>query len=824
MGKKTQSLSGVWSVTSTDGVYKLKGTIPGTVFLLLEQSGYWGDHNVFYRENNLDCLSIADRDFIFEYKFNLDTGWFEHKGGPIFLEADGLDTLSEIYLNEQAVGKTENMHRSYRFDVSGILRDGMNHISIKFSNSLEYIRKEYERRPVWCAGSDGKWIVKGFNMIRKSHCSYGWDWGPKIPDIGIWRDIRLVKFEKARISQIHITQEHEKKMVNLLIDPETEIWEYGDYRWLVKLKDPEDNIQEFKFSGEGPYEIAIEDPKLWWPNGFGNQPLYELTIDLIDDHSILDRDVKKIGLRTLTIQREPDKHGESFQFVINDIPIFIRGANYIPEDVFLTRMNKSRTEQLIREAIKANFNSLRIWGGGIYPSNDFYDLCDQYGLIVWQDLMFACTLYDINNPAFLENIIEEVRNNLLRIRHHASLAMICGNNEMEWIIHDGIENIKIESSTKDEYIRQYETEFPSIVKEVCPEIFYWPASPSSGGNFDNPNSPERGNVHYWQVWHGRKDYNEYEDHTFRFLSEFGFESFPSLKTVESFTSEEDLNIFSPVMEEHQKCLSGNATILDYIARYYRYPNSLSSLIYVSQVSQAEAMRHGIEHLRRNRGISMGTLYWQLNDNWPVASWSSIDYYGRWKALHYVARRVYHNILLSSCIKGDKTQIHLSNESRNIIKGELNWQLIHLDGKLINTGEKRVETAALSSSVIEEISSGKFLEDQGKREILLYYEFHDESGYAYEGFHVYTYYKHLSLRRASIQNKVRTAEHGFEISIKTDYPVLFVELDLTDNDCIFSDNYFPLLPGVNRIIQLSSEDLTEEIIRKELTIRSLVDSY
>jgi beta-mannosidase len=487
-------------------------------------------------------------------------------------------------------------------------------------------------------------------------------------------------------------------------------------------------------------------------------------------------------------------------------------------------MDKNRTERLIRDAAGANFNSIRVWGGGIYPSDDFYDLCDQYGLIVWQDLMFACALYDVKNPLFLENISEEVRDNLLRIRHHACLGMICGNNEMEWFIHDGIEDIRIEPTTREEYIRQYETAFPAIVQEVCPEVFYWPASPSSGGNFQNPNSPERGNVHYWQVWHGGKDYTEYEEHLFRFLSEFGFESFPSMKTIESFTIEEDRNIFSPVMEEHQKCLSGNATILDYIARYFRYPRSLSALFFVSQVSQAEAMRHGIEHLRRNRGISMGTLYWQLNDNWPVASWSSIDYYGRWKALHYVARRSYHNILLSSCIKGDKTQIHLSNESRENIKGELTWKLVNLDGKLVETGEKEAGTAGLSSLVIEEVSTGEYIMDSGEREILLYYEYCDEAGDTYEGFQVYTYYKHLNLRKASIQSNVETTDNGFEISMKTDYPALFVELGLKGHDCVFSDNYFPLLPGANRKIQLSCGDLTVDMIAEEMTIRSLADSY
>ncbi|NQV02827.1 MAG: glycoside hydrolase family 2 protein, partial [Bacteroidia bacterium] len=561
---------------------------------------------------------------------------------------------------------------------------------------------------------------------------------------------------------------------------------------------------EYQTVGNIDEDLRLEicDPELWWPNGLGSQPLYKVSCFLVykeedEDNTVIDEWSNMIGLRTLTVDQHADDWGETFQFLVNGTAIFARGANYIPEDVYLTRTSREKTEKLIRACCEANFNCIRVWGGGVYPDDYFYDLCDQYGLIVWQDCMFACAIYDIKNDNFLADISAEIRDNLLRIRHHASLGLICGNNEMEWFFTD-YDTFFQTKEHEYEYLKQYHMAIPAIVEEVCQEVFYWTSSPSSGGYFDKPNDPDRGDCHYWAVWHGNKDFIEYTKHYFRFMSEFGFESFPSMKTIAAFAEVEDMNIFSPVMEDHQRRIGGNGKILNYIARYFRYPKDLDSLIYVSQLSQSEALRHGIEHWRRNRGRCMGSIYWQLNDNWPVASWSSIDYYGRWKSLHYMVKRAYHNTLISCSDNGDDTVgIWLSNENSTEIEGELEWQLVTLLGDILEQGSTEVkagEAGAFTSKQLLELDC-KPLQIQGdgygtpERECMLFFTFITAGGEKFYGSHCFAPWKSLSLQNPGLTAAVESRDDAIVVMIEAQYPALFVELDLAGGDCIFSDNYF-----------------------------------
>ena len=826
---KTIDLGGTWSVSSHDGSFLYDGNVPGTVFQYMEEAGIFGREGVFYREENRKCVDLARNDFTFSRTFPMDQDFLDC--GAVFLEAEGLDTLASISINNKHIADTKNMHRRYRFDVKDALVPGENRIDIFFSNPLDYVDEEHGRRRLghsyWQMPD---YAYQGFNMIRKSHCSFGWDWGPIIPDIGIWRSIALKGYSGAGINGVHVVQSHMEDGTALIVEPDIAYCEgTGEHDITVDLTvtAPDGTSSYFLVNRSGPTRIIIDNPVLWWPNGLGDQNLYRLVFVLNTGSAESDRLEMTIGLRTMAVRREKDERGESFAFEVNGTPVFARGADYIPEDVFLCRMTEERTETLIRACAAANFNCIRVWGGGVYPPDGFFDLCDRYGMIVWEDLMFACASYDVNNPEFLENITEEVRDNLSRIRHHASLGLICGNNEMEW----GTKEWEPRPSDEmvDEYLKQYESVFPEIVKEVCPEVFYWPSSPSSGGSFDEPNSPDRGDTHFWEVWHGSAEYGEYTKHYFRFMSEFGFESFPSMKTVRSFTNPGDRNIFSPVMEDHQRCKGGNGKILDYVARYFRYPKNLDSLLYVSQISQAEAMRYGIEHWRRNRGRCMGAVYWQLNDNWPAASWSSIDYYGRWKALHYTAKRAFGNVLLSIAQDQDETSVHLSNEGRDPVNGRLEWRLTDTGGTIEESAEIEASAGPFESRKITVPSlGGVFAEELRRktagRDFILFADFTDDSGNRYRAFSLFVPYKSLSLKAPGITYAVAGEKDEAVITLESEYPALFVELNLKEADTVFSDNYF-FLDGLHPVtVRAPKNGLGIQAFKSQIIVRSLVDSY
>ena len=822
---KTIDLTGLWNACSTCGEYIWKGNVPGSILLDMENMGVLGSKGAFYRDNNRKAPDIMNRDFIYSNTFIITDDFLNDKNDTssyIYLEADGLDTLTELKVNGQIVGKTNNMHRSFRFNIGELLQVGKNKIEITFFNSLDYIKKEHSRRPLMSEDEEGITTIPGFYTIRKSHCSYGWDWGPQMPDAGIWRPIRIVRYNDCRFENLRIIQDVKDGSAILTISAETELWGARDFQVNGYVITPLGVKETFTFKPGEEALINISKPELWWPNGMGDQPLYLVNATLFADGIPSGTLEKKIGIRSLTIAQKPDKWGESFHFEANGIPLFARGANYIPEDIYLNRMSEERTEKLLKDCVEANFNCIRIWGGGVFPNDYFYDLCDKYGLIVWQDMMFACAIYDILNDDFTHNISQEIRDNLKRIRHHASLGLICGNNEMEWFFVD-YDSFPQTKENEFEYMKQYHIVIPEILKEVCPEIFYWSSSPSSGGYLEEPNSPDKGDCHFWEVWHGNKDFSEYKKHYFRFMSEFGFESLPSIKTIESFTEEKDRNIFSPVMEEHQKRVNGNPKIVSYLSKYFRYPKDLDSLTYVSQISQSDAIRYGVEHWRRNRGRCMGSLYWQLNDNWPVASWSSIDYYGRWKALHYSIKRSYDNILLS--IDGDKkgAEIHLSNESFNDISGVLDIKLYSLKGEIIFQKSVQVSAEKWNSLKVFDFDLGILESNFTAEDVILTSCLTTGNGIKYSAFHNFVPYKYLDLENPKITYSV--SEHSkdsIEFILQCESPALYVELEILNKDQVFSDNYFYLMPGEQRIIQCKG--LSLENLEDSLKIRSLSESY
>lgn len=711
---------------------RIPAKVPGSVYQALLDNGKMEDP--YYRDNELKALALMDRDFTYltEFEVSAQLRGFEE----VLLRFEGIDTVADIFLNGRLIGSVCNMHRTFEYPVKELLRDSLNELKVVLHSPTRYIQEAYENR--FIDGSSD--AMRGFSYLRKAHCMFGWDWGPRLPDAGIWRNVSLVGYNTARLDGVYITQEHADGKVNLKfrvdVDKpgEERILSFGKddkklagVSYKIKVTGPAGEVYELaheparypdthdssESAGIPTPELLISEPRLWWPSGYGEQPLYQVEVTLEQDGETLDRWKKKIGLRTLTVHIEKDEYGESFAHEVNGVRIFAMGADYIPEDNILPRVTPQRTRDLLMQAKNANFNCIRVWGGGYYPGDDFWDICDELGLIVWEDFMFACAVYHLTEE-FEENITAEFIDNIKRIRHHASLALWCGNNEMESFVESGLWVSR--QQERADYIKMYEYIIPKVLKEHDPNTFYWPSSPSSGGSFDNPNDPNRGDTHYWDVWHGNKPITEYRKFFFRYVSEFGFQSFPLMKTVETFAEPEDRNIFSYVMEKHQRNSSANGKLMNYMEQTFLYPGSFDMTLYASQLLQAEALRYGVEHFRRNRGRCMGTIIWQLNDCWPVASWATIDYCGRWKAAQYYAKRFFAPILISCEEEGILTQdtnpnaqpyevrksirLNVANETRTDREIRVEWNLRNSRGEIIRGGDAVVTVPGLSAVWLE----------------------------------------------------------------------------------------------------------------------------
>ncbi|MFI3257706.1 MAG: glycoside hydrolase family 2 protein [Spirochaetales bacterium] len=809
----TQMLHENWTLRIKGEDEIIPATVPGSVYNDLLTAGK--TENPYWRDNELVALRIMDNDFIYTTRFDTDDDILADDS--ILLKCEGLDTVCDIVLNGTKLGYADNQHRTWEFNVKDILKKNDNELTVLFYSPTKYIKAQQALIKV-----DGTPdAMEGFPHIRKAHCMFGWDWGPRLPDAGIWRNIMLVGIQTARISNVYITQHHSKDNVDLHCSVEHECMDAGvhiDYD--IHIINPDGSITETYTNSA--QDITIKNPQLWWPNGYGEQPLYTITVELKANGTIIDVWQKRIGLRTMTVRREKDEYGESFAHEVNGLQIFAMGADYIPEDNIFSAINPQRTQKLLEQCIAANFNSIRVWGGGYYPDDWFYDTCDELGLIVWQDMMFACAVYELTED-FEKNIRQELIDNIKRIRHHASLGLWCGNNEMEMFV-DKWEWVSSHKQKAD-YIKMYEYIFPNILKEYDPNTFYWPASPSSGGSFDEPNDPNRGDVHYWDVWHGNKPFSDYRNFYFRYASEFGFQSFPCQKTVESFTLPEDRNIFSYVMEKHQRSNSANGKILNYMYQTHRYPTDFSTLLYASQMLQAEAIKYGVEHWRRHRGRCMGAIYWQLNDCWPVASWSSIDYFGRWKALHYYAKRFFAPILLSCCEEGTMTQeqninaecqdleksIHLNvaNETLQEQRVTVRWFLRKNTAEIQKSSEQTLNIPPLTSVWLDKVC----FPEAHIRSDYVSYEAEQNGKIISSGSVLFCAPKHFEF----LNPHIKVEQDGDKLIVSTKGYAKGVELLNENQDCILEDNYFDL-SNEQRIVKVIGGTVDTVSIRSMYDIR------
>lgn len=801
------NLGGAWRMREADSEMWHSAHVPGSVYADLMADSTMPDP--FWRENELDAFERMKKDYVYQRAFTVTEAQLAH--AHVELVCEGLDTLAHVSLNGREIAFADNMHITWVWDVKEQLHAGENTLEIRFDSPILYCAKKAEEAPGW-ESSDA---TPGFRHLRKAHCMFGWDWGPRLPDAGIWRPIFLRTWDAARLENAMMLQAHHDGVVDVTIRPEIT----GESAWSAEITAPDGEVMIIPETTATEQVITIEHPQLWWPNGLGKQPLYRVTVRLATG----DMRVWRIGLRTMTVSREKDEWGEEFCHVVNGVKVFAMGADYIPEDNILARVTPERTRRLLEDCKAANFNAIRVWGGGYYPDDAFYDICDELGLLVWQDLMYACAFYDLT-PDFERSIRVETHQNVARLRHHASLALICGNNEMEMFMA-GANSALINHRTWEfvptyphhitDYVKMFEYILPAIVKETAPQTYWWPASPSSGGNFDAPNDENRGDNHYWDVWHGEKPFTEYRKFFFRYASEFGFQSFPCLKSVEQFTLPDDRNIFSRVMERHQRNQAANGKILSYLSQTFRYPNSFDDLLYASQLMQAEAIRYGVEHWRRNRGRCMGAIIWQLNDIWPVASWASIDYYGRWKALHYAAKRFFAPVMISAEEEGELSQnpkineyhpapleksfrLNVCNETLRDVTGEVVWALRTPDGEIVRQNQQTLTIPAMSAKWLDKVDCA----DASLTGHYVSFAFVVDDVAVSEGTCIFCAPKHFEF----VDPRLTVETRGDTLVVTSHAYAKQVWLESEDADLLLDDNAFDMNPGtkVVRVVKGTAE--------------------
>ena len=772
---------------------------PCTLYSVLYENGRIPDP--FYGLNDQSLTALADKDCAFEAQVEADEALLNKD--YVELTFQGLDTLCRIYLNGALLDSVKNMHRTYTYDVKELLRPGANTLRLEFQSPTRFFARMAQKHYLYMNDGD---TIPGTAHLRKALYQSGWDWGPALPDMGIYRPVTLEGYDVDRIGDVAVRQHHRE-------DGSVEV------EVSVAGKRGADTVCYASMDGKrveltgGTGRIVVENPRLWWVRGYGEQNLYDLDIEMTAGGRVIDRCRKEIGLRTLTVStaKDPDGGGSEFCFVNNGVKIFSMGANYIPQDNLLSRVTPERLDEMMVQCLDGNFNTLRVWGGGYYPDDYFFQLCDRNGILVWLDFMVACANVYMTEE-FERECAAEAEGVLKRLHHHASLGLFCGNNEMEEMIANQGKGESL--LVRNDYVRLYEHVLPELCERYAPQTFYWPSSPSSGGGFDEPGNFARGDTHYWEVWHGGVPFTTYRKKSFRFCSEYGFESFPSMKTIRTFCEEKDMNCFSRVMEDHQKCKGGNGKILRYLADNYLYPSSFEDLVYLSQLLQADAIKYGVEHFRRQRGYCMGSIYWQFNDCWPVASWSSVDSLGRYKALHYAARKFYAPVAMGLFLENGRLAVNIANETMADFRGSVHLALRRADLTVLDEVRAEVWAEALSSrdALTYKVPAAD------PYETYLCADLYDEAGnFLTRRTELLVPAKHFSWREPHLTFQFTDVPGGVEIAVVSDTFTKGVAIDFDGFDCVLSDNFFDLTDGqpyrVTARTDRSAAELRERLLWK-----------
>jgi beta-mannosidase len=748
---ETVSLNGRWQFKQTTNTEWLAATVPGCVHTDL--LAHEAIPDPYYGDNELQVHWVGEADWQYRRSFTVPETLLQHT--QVLLHCQGLDTLAAIWLNGTEIGRTDNAFRTWEFDVKALLREGENEMVVRFDSALLYGQARLGERYIHSWSTDTHKLPGG-NYVRKSQCNFGWDWGPKLVTCGIWRDISLVAFDTARLDDVHVQQEHLPSgavTISCQVTAERLTDASLQTQCQISLDGVEVGAQIVALDGDTAVAtFTINNPQLWWPNGLGEQPLYTVTVTLLDESGQpLDSWQKRIGLRTLRLIRQADEWGESFHFACNGVPFFAKGANWIPADTFVTSLTGEDYGRLLQAAADVHMNMLRVWGGGIYEQTAFYDWCDELGICVWQDFMFACATYPTYEEAFMANVAQEARQNIRRLRHHASLALWCGNNELE----QGLVGDEWTDRTMSwvDYSRLFDELLADLCAELDPETDYWPGSPHTPHDDRRYfNDPRWGDAHIWDVWHALKPFEFYYTCFHRFNSEFGFQSFPEPQMVRSFAKPEDENVTSFVMEHHQRHPNGNSIIMHYMLSWFRLPMSFDMTLWLSQILQGMSIKHAVEHWRRTMPRGMGTLYWQLNDCWPVASWSSLDSDGRWKALHYMARNFFAPLLLSSIPNPDdgSVEIHATSDLLSEMAGVVQWQVTTTSGEEVGRGQETAVIHPNQNTPITTLDLQPLLQQYGARNLLVWLQLQVDGAIVSENLAIFARPKHLLLAQPEIK--------------------------------------------------------------------------
>jgi beta-mannosidase len=805
------NLNGNWQVSQANKNEWIPVKVPGCVHTDLIAVGKIPDP--FYRDNEKDVQWVGESDWIYQRTFDVPDEVL--KNDRVLLRCEGLDTLATIKINGQEIGRADNMFRLWEFDVKPILRAGENTIEVSFESPFTYIKQRES------TNQEPDKFVRERAWVRKEPCSFGWDWGPNLPSCGIWKNISLETFNQGRIAGVLILQNHSGEN-KVMLDVEVNAEIVGETKktfqaGLTILHNGKSVAKKtIKISdGKSRGKLEIKHPKLWWPNGMGEQPLYEVHVELFDsDGNTVDSMSKRIGLRELKIVLP--ENGNPLQFKVNDVPFFAKGGNWIPCDSFTSRVTPEILRRYVADAAVVNMNFLRFWGGGYYEDDALFDACDEMGICVWLDCKFACAAYPAFDEKFMENVRLEVRDNLQRLRHHPCIAVWCGNNEISLSWWEGPTWGPNRMSTAD-YDKLFKDLIAQQVQELVPQANY-----VSG-------SPDCGDTHYWDVWHGPKMFDAYRTQT-GFMSEFGYQSFPEPKTIRAFTDEEDrASVVTPVMKWHERSggLEGNQKMVDMIHHYFNAPKDFETTLWLSQILQGYGIKIGAEYWRQTMPKSMGCIFWQYNDIWPGMSWSSVDYFGRWKALHYMARKFYAPILVSGLenVASGTIDIFVTSDLLETHHGKLTWTLADLDGKPMAQESMALEIPARKSEKVKTLNLQGQIQRLGANGFLTWLKLEVNGKIVSENVVSLVLPKELKLVDPKLTTIVEESSGGFLVTIKSEKPALWTWLELENADAKYADNFIHITPDASQTILVQPKKLlSKDNFVQQLQVRSLFDTY
>lgn len=825
---KRIELQGLWKLVRVNTGDTYDAPVPGDTMSALIDAGALRDP--YYADNELAAQWVGREDWRYERSFGIDSRLLTDHASrdEIFLHFDSLDTCAEVRLNGALVGSSDNMFVRRRFAVGKLLREGTNTLSVLLRSPEAEAARRAAKSPYSYPHSVYPIQSPHRNLLRKVQCHAGWDWGPSLMVSGIYGDVYLDSATEASVEYVRVRQKHDRGeswRLDVLCDLygvprgdatiEARLYEPG---WegstaiapVAEARAPVGTAIDVHLS------LRVDHVKLWWPSEQGEQPLYTLVV------AVGKREIRKrIGFRDLEVVVKDDRRGRSMTFRVNGRDIFCKGANWIPIDALPQRQSDKTYRHLLESAKEAHMNMIRVWGGGQYESDSFYNLCDELGILIWHDFMFSCGTYPADRK-FLSGVAEEVDHQVKRLQTHPSIALWCGNNEnlgaLTWF--------DVTKRNRDRYVvdydRLYEGTIGNLVERLDPDRTFWPSSPSGGrGDYsDNWHDDSKGDMHFWSVWHEGKSFDAYYAVTPRFCSEFGFQSFPSMSTVEGFTPPDQLNLTSPILEHHQRNQRGNTIIIESLSRYFRFPEGLEQMIYLSQVQQAFAIKTAVEYWRSQRPVCMGSLFWQLNDNWPVASWASIEHSGKWKLLHYAAKRFFEPLHILAFVKDGKLEAWICNDSPDAAKGDWTMQFITFGGKAAREETKGVGIGPSSVTRIFEAPVEKLGVDP--RDCFLHLSLTAGNAHTENDLFL-TFPKSCNLELPEVKLRVDSDSDGAFAELECKRPAFYVALDPGSLRGRFDDNDFTLLPGAPRRVRFFGK-VTPAQLKRSLKPYDLRSSY